>query len=342
MRDRYAETESFSRIRAKGAKGTGRSRRDEDAVEIYDPYFEAYFNPSPGLDAESSETRDGAVHDEAVHDADGLATDGPATDGPPEGDRWSTWDRSTPTEKGPEPRPDWVVTELAAVDTEFGIVKTGKEADVFLLERAVPGTGRRTLMAAKRYRDGQHRMFHRDSGYLEGRGHKESRVSRAMAKRTDFGKQAIAGQWAAAEFTALCRLWSAGVAVPYPVQILGTEILMEFIGDASGTAAPRLAQLRAEESDLEDLWAQLGASLSVLARGGYAHGDLSAYNILVHQGRLVVIDVPQIVDVIANPRGRSFLERDVRNVGAWFTARGLPEQRVEELARELAFEARLD
>ncbi|MFD5082151.1 serine protein kinase RIO [Kitasatospora sp. NPDC058406] len=265
----------------------------------------------------------------------------PSADGPAEGDRWSTWDRSTPTEKGPEPRPAWVVTELAAVDTELGIVKTGKEADVFLLERGVPGTGRRTLMAAKRYRDSQHRMFHRDSGYLEGRQHKESRISRAMAKRTAFGKEAIAGQWAAAEFSALCRLWTAGVAVPYPVQITGTEILMEFVGTADGTAAPRLAQLRSEEADIGDLWRQLGRSLSLLAADGYAHGDLSAYNILVRQGQLVIIDVPQVVDVIANPRGLSFLERDVRNVGAWFVSRGLPERSVEELIDSLARDTRL-
>ncbi|MFD5919013.1 serine protein kinase RIO [Kitasatospora sp. NPDC058201] len=265
----------------------------------------------------------------------------PSADGPAEGDRWSTWDRSTPTEKGPEPRPAWVVTELAAVDTELGIVKTGKEADVFLLERGVPGTGRRTLMAAKRYRDSQHRMFHRDSGYLEGRQHKESRISRAMAKRTAFGKEAIAGQWAAAEFSALCRLWTAGVAVPYPVQITGTEILMEFVGTVDGTAAPRLAQLRSEEADIGDLWRQLGRSLSLLAADGYAHGDLSAYNILVRQGQLVIIDVPQIVDVIANPRGLSFLERDVRNVGAWFVSRGLPERSVEELIDSLARDTRL-
>lgn len=344
MRKRFADDESFSRIRSKGA---GRRAFDDDAYEqAFAQYqgYEAQSDEAQSDEAWGHEARGFEFGDDTTGDVDGDQRHDtvPAGDGPAEGDRWSTWDQSTPTEKGPEPRPDWVVTELAAVDTEFGIVKTGKEADVFLLERAVPGTGRRTLMAAKRYRDGQHRMFHRDSGYLEGRAHKESRVSRAMAKRTDFGKQAIAGQWAAAEFTALCRFWSAGVAVPYPVQILGTEILMEFIGDPSGAAAPRLAQLRPEEADLDELWQQLGASLAVLARDGYAHGDLSAYNILVHQGRLVIIDVPQIVDVIANPRGRSFLERDVRNVGAWFTSRGLAERRVEEMARELAFEARLD
>ncbi len=52
--------------------------------------------------------------------------------------RWSTWLSVEPLCRGPEPRPDWVVTSQAAVDTELGILKTGKEADVFLLERAVP------------------------------------------------------------------------------------------------------------------------------------------------------------------------------------------------------------
>ena len=68
-----------------------------------------------------------------------------ATDGLPEGDRWSTWDQSIPTQRGPKPHPDWLVTELAAIDTELGILKTGKEADVFLLRRGVP-QGRSCLL----------------------------------------------------------------------------------------------------------------------------------------------------------------------------------------------------
>ena len=102
-------------------------------------------------------------------------------DTPDEGARWSTWDQSSPTERGPVPYPDWLVTELAAVDTELGILKTGKEADVYLVERGIPDTDRRCLLAAKRYRSSEHRMFHRDAGYLEGRRVKESRMNRAMA-----------------------------------------------------------------------------------------------------------------------------------------------------------------
>lgn len=263
------------------------------------------------------------------------------TDGLPEGDRWSTWDQSTPTERGPLPHPDWLVTELAAVDTELGILKTGKEADVFLLRRGVPGTDRACLLAAKRYRDAQHRMFHRDSGYLEGRRTRESRVNRAAASRTSFGREAIAGQWANAEFAALGRLHSLGAPVPYPVQVLGTEVLLEFIGDDDGMPAPRLAETRPDAGELASLWDQLTQALVILAQDGLAHGDLSAYNLLVHRGRLVMIDLPQVADVIANPNGPGFLDRDARNVALWFAARGCRDADPGKLADLLRSEARL-
>ena len=50
---------------------------------------------------------------------------------------------------------------------------------------------------------------------------------------------------------------------------------------------------------------------------------MSAYNLLVHRGRLVMIDLPQVIDVIAHPRGAEFLDRDAANVARWFSARGL-------------------
>lgn len=266
------------------------------------------------------------------------------SDAPETGDRWSTWDLSTPLEKGPKPWPDWLVTELAAVDTEHGVLKTGKEADACLITRAVPGTDRSCMLVAKRYRNDEHKMFHRDAGYLEGRRVRASRVNRAMSNRSDFGRQAIAGQWAVAEFGALCRLWELcgelGVEpfVPYPVQILGTEVLMEFIGEPDGAAAQRLATCRDKP---DDLWEQMFLALRVMARAGYTHGDLSPYNILVHRGRLVVIDLPQIVDVVANPQGKRFMERDVHNVVTWFQARGLSDLDEAAVLAELVAEANI-
>ncbi|MGD9528290.1 serine protein kinase RIO [Pseudonocardia sp.] len=253
-------------------------------------------------------------------------------DAPPDGDRWSTFDQAR---QGPVPRPPWVVTEHAAVDTELGVLKTGKEADVHLVERAVPGTDRRCLLAAKRYRSAEHRLFHRDAGYLEGRRVRRSRETRAMARRTGYGRELLSGQWADAEFGALATLWSDGVAVPYPVQVHGTELLLEFVGDPDGTAAPRLAQLRPAPDELALLWEQLVEGLRGLARHGLTHGDLSAYNLLVHHGRLVLIDLPQVVSVVANPRGPDYVHRDVARVGAWFTARGLAPEAPDVLLADL-------
>lgn len=166
-------------------------------------------------------------------------------------------------------------------------------------------------------------MFQRDSQYLEGRSVSESRANRAMANRTAVGRAMIATQWAEAEFAALSQLSRAGLPVPYPAQVLGTELLMEFIGDPDGSPAPRLAETRPDSASLTALWDQLVSALGTLARLGFAHGDLSAFNLLVHRGRLLMIDMPQVVDVITNPRGGEFLDRDAANVSRWFAARGL-------------------
>ena len=239
---------------------------------------------------------------------------------PAAGQRWSTWPATTPTERGPAPHPGWLETSAAAFDTELGIVKTGKEADVFLIERAVPGT-RGCVLAAKRYRTSAHSDFHRSHRYEEGRRLRNSRDARAVAGKSSYGRTVAAAHWASNEFAALCTAWDAGIPVPYPVQLSGTELLMEFIGEGR-TAAPRLAQARLTPEEYADAFAQVVAILTAFARSGHAHGDLSAYNLLVHRGRIVVIDLPQLVDLAANPSGIDFLHRDVVNVCTWFGRRG--------------------
>ncbi|MEP6852320.1 MAG: RIO1 family regulatory kinase/ATPase [bacterium] len=248
---------------------------------------------------------------------------------------YSTWPNASP---GPRPRPAWVITAAAAVDADLGVLKTGKEADVHLVRRAVPDTDG-VLMAAKRYRPADRRLFHRDAGYLEGRRVRRSRETRAMARRTEFGREILAGQWASAEFAALSRLWQAGAPVPYPVQLLGTEVMLEFIGTDDGTAAPRLMQVRPTAAEAEDLFDQVRAAMMLMCREGWAHGDLSPYNLLVDRGRLVVIDLPQIVDIVTNPRGQEFLRRDCVNVCGWFATKGCRSADVDELFGDLIAEA---
>jgi RIO kinase 1 len=252
--------------------------------------------------------------------------------------RWSTWTAVTPTERGPQPYPAWVVTSAAAFDTELGIVKTGKEADLFLIERAVPNDpSLSSILAAKRYRGADTSDFHRSSRYTEGRGMRNTRDSRAVARGSAYGRSVSASRWAYAEFEALCTLYRLGLPVPYPVQVNDTEILMEFIGSGI-QAAPRLAQVRATADELAGYLDQSIEILSRLADAGYAHGDLSPYNLLVHESRVVVIDLPQLVEVASNPTGLDFLHRDCVNVCSWFTRQGLsadPEEIFGELVARM-------
>ena len=120
----------------------------------------------------------------------------------------------------------------------------------------------------------------------------------------------------------LSRLWQAGAAVPYPVQLLGTQLMMEFIGDDDGVAAPRLAQLRPDRDEAANLYAQmrdvLGTSPMPATPTVTSRPTTSSCTIR----RLVLIDLPQAVDLVGNPQGFSFLRRDCDNICAWFQARG--------------------
>ena len=246
-----------------------------------------------------------------------------ADDDLPDGQRWSTWLSVEPLSRGPEPRPDWIVTSQGAIDTELGILKTGKEADVFLVERADPLESENgVVMAAKRYRAPEHRTFHRSASYTEGRSMKRSRDERALKRKSTFGREVAAGEWAVSEWGALVRLWQLGLPVPYPVQIDGTEILMEWI-TYDGETAPRLSQTRPDPDLLASYFDQVRDTLATLVQAGLVHGDLSAYNILAAGPRLVIIDLPQIVDLIGNQNGLDFLVRDCANICGWFRSRGL-------------------
>jgi RIO kinase 1 len=110
---------------------------------------------------------------------------------------------------------------------------------------------------------------------------------------------------------------------------------MEFIGDqAELVAAPKLAQARLGADALASAWSQMATSLRALTAAGLVHADLSAYNLLWWEGRLVVIDLPQVVEFTTNPDAFDLLHRDVANVGEWFGRRGVAVD-VEALYAEL-------
>src|SRR5205085_12562367 len=103
-----------------------------------------------------------------------------------------------------------------------------------------------------------------------------------------------------AEFATICRLNDAGLPVPYPVQWSGTELMIEYLSDDDG-AAPRLAESRPDRALLNHLRDQAVSILWGLAGAGVVHGDLSAYNILVWEDTLYVIDLPQASELTDVP-----------------------------------------
>ena len=51
---------------------------------------------------------------------------------------------------------------------------------------------------------------------------------------------------------------------------------------------------------------------------------------------LVIIDVPQVLDLVSNPNGVDFLQRDCRTMAEWFVRKGLPVEADVLLAEVLA------
>jgi RIO kinase 1 len=229
--------------------------------------------------------------------------------------------------------PDWLVDE-PYTDTELGVLRTGKEAQVSLVERT--GSSGRCLLARKLYLPrtvsqkgvlqamGVQRStrFRNDVTYREGRQFRRSRDRRAVERMSTRGKALLQERWTSHEHDVMHLLWDTGVRVPYPVRFTEDHLDMEYIGDLS-QAAPTLADLRPRGARLDPIWDQLVANLEAVVGCGYAHGDLSAYNLLWWTDELWMIDLPQAIDIAANPMGLDFLHRDVANITAWFARQGL-------------------
>lgn len=228
-------------------------------------------------------------------------------------------------------------------DHPRGTLKSGKEAEVFLVERRFASGPR--LLAHKRYRprypakgELRERGFSNSTAYRGDAVYKAGwflprRDKKAVMGGSRYGHQLAAKLWPAQEWSMLRRAWDAGVSVPYPVERTDEGLLMEFIGTEE-RAAPKLAEARLSADELPSAWEQLVESVRALTAAGLVHADLSAYNLLWWNGRMVLIDLPQAVEFITNADAPDLLHRDVANVAAWFARHGI-EVDVEAVFAEL-------
>ena len=244
--------------------------------------------------------------------------------------------------------PSWLIDE-PYTDVDLGVVKTGKEAQVNLIERT-GHNGCSVTFARKRYlprevkNKGQLQAmgvqrastFRNDVQYREGRQFRKSRDRRAVERMSTYGKHLLQDRWTGHEHEVMTRLWLAGMRVPYPIAYADDVFDLEYIGDHTH-AAPQLQAARLAMSQLEDAFDQVIIGLRLLVGEGLAHGDLSAYNLLWWHDRIWFIDFPQAVDIAANLQGLDFLHRDIVNICNWFTKKGLDLDTEEVFADLLLF-----
>ena len=210
-------------------------------------------------------------------------------------------------------------------------VKGGKEASVYRC-LAHPALGV-AWVAAKVYRPRMFRSLSNDKMYRQGRvtlkangrpvKRTDTRLLRAMGKKTAFGQQVAHTSWLMYEYTTMEMLYELGASVPKPIAANDNAILMAYIGDEQ-MAAPPLSQISLGRDEAIVAFREVMRNVEMMLANGLAHGDLSAYNILYWDDKPVLIDFPQVVDCDSNPDAFTIFERDVQRVCDYFARQGVP------------------
>ncbi len=202
-------------------------------------------------------------------------------------------------------------------------IKAGKEAVVYCC-RAHESLGGE-LIAAKIYRPVEQRSFKRDTVYQQGRergARPDARLLRALGKKTKRGRLHKFSAWIAHEMRTMTLLYQAGADVPEPIDRVGPVILMEYFGDDKAPA-PVLVNVTLDAGEVATIYQQILRNVEIFLVQHRVHADLSAYNMLYVEDRIVIIDFPQSVDPRYNDDAFDLLVRDLKNVNSFFKEYGL-------------------
>lgn len=228
----------------------------------------------------------------------------------------------------------WVIESLShfyannQITDVLRLVKGGKEANVYCCQ-ANEKLGM-PLLAAKLYRPRMLRHLKNNAVYKEGRQLRDadgklilgSREARAMHKKTRFGKELDLAAWIEHEFQVQSELYTAGADVPRPIAHGGNTILMAYLGDEH-MPAPVLHDVDLAPADAPPLFERIMQNVRLMLNLNQVHGDLSAYNVLYWEGRVTLIDFPQMVDARTNPNAFEILLRDVERICDYFASFGV-------------------
>jgi RIO kinase 1 len=211
----------------------------------------------------------------------------------------------------------------------LGKVKAGKEASVYLCRSGDQvGTG---LVAAKVFRPRMLRnlkndhLYRLDRDVLDEDGHlvHDLGMLKAQKKRSVYGEQVRHKSWIAHEYLALKTLHAAGAAVPRPYEMSENAILMDYIGSESAHA-PTLNTVKLSREQAGPLFEALMLQIGIMLAHGIVHADLSAYNVLYWEGRLTLIDFPQVISPARHRSAFQIFLRDVTRICSYFNRQGFP------------------
>jgi len=202
------------------------------------------------------------------------------------------------------------------IDAFGAPISTGKEANVYTALGPED-----TEVAVKVYRINAS-DFKDMRGYLDGDPRFEGIGS---------DKKKVVTAWVRKEFANLRRAKEAGVRVPEPIAVERNVLVMEYIATDAEGRAKRLNEVHIENP--QTAFEVLREYMRRLYDAGLVHGDLSEYNVVFHEGELVVIDLGQAVTV-HSPNADDFLQRDCENVANFFAGEGV-EVTTEELYNDI-------
>ena len=235
-------------------------------------------------------------------------------------------DRAT-SEQVLDPRTRMILLQMInrnVVSEINGCISTGKEANVYHALSVLQEDGSEAAVAPihraiKVYKTSILVFKDRDK-YVTG----EYRFRQGYSKSNN---RAMVKVWAEKEMRNLKRIHASGIPCPEPVQLRLHVLVMGFVGDTKGTAAPRLKDVELVGSDIDSRWQSLYLQLLGYMRILYhtchlVHADLSEYNVLYHDDRLWLIDVSQSVEH-DHPRSLEFLRMDIKNVSDFFQRKGV-------------------
>lgn len=191
-----------------------------------------------------------------------------------------------------------------------GVLKEGKEA-VIILARDT----KEKALIIKVYKI-EASSFQKMQKYLSG----DPRFRKVKKDR-----KSMVFSWCKKEFSNLEKANKVGVRCPKPVTFVDNMLVMEFIGDEKkGILAPELNQVEFEDKETaKQIFDEIIEQLKTLyKKASLVHADISQYNILIYKDTPWLIDLSTAV-LKEHPLAEEFLERDVKNICAFFRKLGV-------------------